>query len=133
MEFSKSKGLAGGAWVLRNERGVVLSHSRRAFSRIENREEAKFVVAMWALESLRSQSQSKKIFPGELGNLFGAVERPQAWPLVSIPGCANGKGTSGEGLFSLLKVSSTVLRNEGNKEDWGGVWSNDVQEWKPLY
>lgn len=39
----------------------------------KSREEPKFVVAMWALENMRSQRQSKIIFAGELGNLFGAV------------------------------------------------------------
>lgn len=80
MEFSKSKGLVEGAWVLRNERGLVLCHTRRAFSGINNRDDAKLVVILWALERMRSQRQSKVIFAGEFGDLFGAVERPQAWP-----------------------------------------------------
>ena len=80
MEYSKSKECAGGEWVLRNDRGVVLCHSRRAFSGIKNRDEAKLVVVLWAFESMRSQRQSNVIFAGEFGDLFGALQRPQAWP-----------------------------------------------------
>lgn len=35
MDYSKKKGLVGGAWVLRNERGVVMCHSRRASQELE--------------------------------------------------------------------------------------------------
>ena len=38
------------------------------------------MVVLWALESMRSQRQDRIIFAGECGELFGAVERPQAWP-----------------------------------------------------
>ncbi|KAL0896750.1 hypothetical protein Bca101_080711 [Brassica carinata] len=79
MDFSKSNGCAGGAWVLRNERGVVIYRSRRAFSGLRNREEAKLVVVLWAFESMRSQRQSNIIFAGEFGDLFGALQHPKAW------------------------------------------------------
>lgn len=57
MEYSKGKDLVGGVWVLRNERGVVLFYCRRVFLGIKNREDAKFVVVIWAFESMRSQKQ----------------------------------------------------------------------------
>ncbi|XP_056841869.1 uncharacterized protein LOC130495000 [Raphanus sativus] len=80
MDFSSEKECVGGAWVLRNDRGVVLCHSRRAFSGIKNREDAKLVVVLWAFESMRSQRQSNIIFAGEFADLFGALQRPRAWP-----------------------------------------------------
>lgn len=80
MDFSKSSGCVGGAWVLRNSRGVVICHSRKAFSGIRSRDEAKMVVVLWAFESMRSQRQSNIIFAGEFGDLFGALQRPKAWP-----------------------------------------------------
>lgn len=119
MEFDKITGLVGGGWVLRNERGVVLCHSRRAFSVSGNREDAKLVVIKWAIESMRSQRQSKIIFAGEFGDLFGATTRPEEWPSFqfqsfSIRKELNGIGEwkllvvnreANRGLFSLLKVS----------------------------
>ncbi|KAH0904229.1 hypothetical protein HID58_043732 [Brassica napus] len=83
MEFSKNNHCAGGAWVLRNNRGVVMCHSRRAFSGIMSRDDAKLTIVLWALESMRSQRQSNIIFAGEFGELFGALQRPQAWPSFS--------------------------------------------------
>ncbi|KAF8051722.1 hypothetical protein N665_1676s0004 [Sinapis alba] len=80
MELSKSNGCVGGTWVLRNERGVVLCHSRRVFSRIRSRDDAKLVVVLWAFESMRSQRQTNIVFAGEFGDLFGALQRPRAWP-----------------------------------------------------
>lgn len=80
LEYSKSKGLIGGVWMLRNEKGMVLCHNRRTFSGINIWEDAKFVAMMWALESMRSQRQSKIIFAGKFKDLFGATVRPQAWP-----------------------------------------------------
>lgn len=38
------------------------------------------MVVLWAIESMRSQRQSKIIFAREFGELFGVVHRPQAWP-----------------------------------------------------
>lgn len=110
VEFSKSKGLAGGAWVLRNERGVVLCHSRRAFSSIKSREEAKVVVVLWALESMRSQRQDKIIFAGECGELFGAVERPQAWPSFLFQASLMGNELAGIPEWKLRVVTREANR-----------------------
>lgn len=38
--WSKRNSLAGGGWVLRDEEGAVLLHSRRAFSNIKAKDEA---------------------------------------------------------------------------------------------
>lgn len=54
VDFDKSKRVAGGAWVVRNERGVVLFHSRRSFAGITTKDEAKFEVLLWAIESMKS-------------------------------------------------------------------------------
>ncbi|KAF3529301.1 hypothetical protein DY000_02037560 [Brassica cretica] len=62
VEYDRSNGLVGGGWVLRNERGVDLCHSRRAFSGFRNKEEAKLTVVLWAIESMRSQKQTRVTF-----------------------------------------------------------------------
>lgn len=113
MEFSKSKGLVG-VWVLRNERGVVFCHSRRAFSSIKNRNEAKFVVVLWAFESMRSQRQSRIIFAGECGELFGAVERPQAWPSFLFRATQMGRELAGIREWKLKVVSREANRGSLN-------------------
>ena len=41
LEWDKQRRVLGVAWVVQNHRGVVPSHSRRAFSDIENLEEAR--------------------------------------------------------------------------------------------
>ncbi|KAL0853247.1 hypothetical protein Bca101_058399 [Brassica carinata] len=110
MEFSKSKGLVGGAWVLRNERVLVPCHSRRAFSGIINRDDAKLVVILWGLESMRSQRQSKVIFAGEFGDLFGAVERSQAWPSFLYQVAQMRKELEGMSDWKLLVVTREANR-----------------------
>ncbi|KAG2293963.1 hypothetical protein Bca52824_040632 [Brassica carinata] len=78
--WNKSTKLAGGGWVIRNDRGIVMCHSRRAFSNINSLDYTKLVVIFWALESMGSQRISNVVVAGEFAELFGAVERPQAWP-----------------------------------------------------
>nr|VDD37545.1 unnamed protein product [Brassica oleracea] len=103
-----------GVWVLRNERGVVFCHSRRAFSSIKNRNEAKFVVVLWAFESMRSQRQSRIIFAGECGELFGAVERPQAWPSFLFQATQMGRELAGITEWKLKVVSREANRGSLN-------------------
>ncbi|KAH0873017.1 hypothetical protein HID58_070379, partial [Brassica napus] len=72
--------LTGGAWVLRDEKGVVLCHSRRTFGQFPSKEQAKETIVLWAVESMRSQKVSRVIFTGEFKEIFGAVNMPSAWP-----------------------------------------------------
>ncbi|KAF3573983.1 hypothetical protein F2Q69_00063795 [Brassica cretica] len=73
-------GRGGGGWVLRNERGVVILHSRRAFSGLFNKDEANFEILKWVVESMRSHRISNVIISGDLEAMFGAISRPDAWP-----------------------------------------------------
>lgn len=79
-EWNRSNLMVGGGWVVRNKRGVVQCHSRRAFRNFHSLDEAKLVVILWALESMGSQRMSNIIVAGDFSELVGAVERPQAWP-----------------------------------------------------
>ncbi|XP_018514383.1 uncharacterized protein LOC108871860 [Brassica rapa] len=110
MEFDKSKLRVGAGWVLRNERGVVLCHSRRAFSACKNREDAKLIVAKWAIESMRSQRQSKVIFAGEFGDLFGATVRPEEWPSFQVQSSEIRKELEGIEDWKLLVVNREANR-----------------------
>ena len=46
--------MVGASWVLRDERGMVLLHSTRLFTQLENVDQAKFEVLLWAFESMSS-------------------------------------------------------------------------------
>lgn len=71
---------AGAAWVVRDERGKVLLHSRRAFSSIRSLEEAKYQAFIWALESFHSHHLNRIIIAIDDASIPGIVLRPKAWP-----------------------------------------------------
>lgn len=110
IEYDKNKGLVGGGWVLRNEKGVVLCHSRRAFLGCKNREDAEFMVVLSALESIRSQRQSKIIFGVEFANLFGATLRPEAWPSFQFQSSSIVKELKGIGDWKLRVLNIDANR-----------------------
>ncbi|KAG7560018.1 Reverse transcriptase zinc-binding domain [Arabidopsis thaliana x Arabidopsis arenosa] len=74
---------AGGAWVLRNAAGVVLLHSRRAFSAVQSKNEAQLLCSMWAIEAMHNHHFSSVLFAFEPGDLSSAFIRPKAWPSFS--------------------------------------------------
>lgn len=73
----------GVAWVLRNHRGVVTLHSRRAYSSVRSLEEARNIAILWAIESMASMHISKVVFAGDFRDLFAAVKKPFEWPTLS--------------------------------------------------
>lgn len=83
-EWCKAKKLTGAAWVVRNHRGVVMCHNRRAFSGVENLEEARYTILMWAVESMTNMHFNKIIFEGDFKELFLALENPHKWPRLSF-------------------------------------------------
>ncbi|CAD5327089.1 unnamed protein product [Arabidopsis thaliana] len=78
--WDKLKKVGGAAWVLRNSEGVVLLHSRRAFSGIQSKQDAALECWLWALESLRSLKIRRVILAVEEKYRMDAVLRPSAWP-----------------------------------------------------
>lgn len=81
-EWDKEAAILGVAWVLRNHRGVVLMHSRRAFSFISSLEDARFITAQWAMESMTSLHLNRIIFAGDFKELFLAMKKPHLWPVI---------------------------------------------------
>lgn len=67
-------------WVLRGENGDVLLHSRRAFTNIRSRDEAKRISVVWAIESVISHRVNHVFFALEDLELVGAVLKPNMWP-----------------------------------------------------
>lgn len=80
LDWNKSTRSLGVAWVVRNHRGVVLCHSRRAFAEIKSLDEAKMETLLWAVASMESLRFNKIIMAGDFEVLFGAIMRPLAWP-----------------------------------------------------
>ena len=80
MSWSKTKRLAGAAWVLRDSNGVVCLHSRRAFGSVGSKDEAFFLAFLWSLESMISHRIFKVHFAFEGSVLVNAINRPKAWP-----------------------------------------------------
>ncbi|KAG7590171.1 hypothetical protein ISN44_As07g023610 [Arabidopsis suecica] len=78
--WSKRNLCAGGAWVLRDERGKVLFHSRRSFANILCKSDAVLRCVLWAMESMKSHRVDKIIFSFQDKTLVDAVNRPRAWP-----------------------------------------------------
>ncbi|CAD5329073.1 unnamed protein product [Arabidopsis thaliana] len=80
LSWSRRNSLAGVAWVLRNDRGNVLMHSRRAFSNISSFLEAQFLSIVWAVEGMVSHHVNRVVFGVEAAVLVGVLNRPHAWP-----------------------------------------------------
>lgn len=96
VNWRKEIALGGAAWVLRDSEGKVLMHSRRAFTGLNNLNELKFQVLMWAIESMVSHRLNRVIFAIDDDVIVGAVSRPKAWPSF--------KGMSAVILFELRKI-----------------------------
>ncbi|XP_048613591.1 uncharacterized protein LOC125587367 [Brassica napus] len=80
VEWDKKNHICGAAWLLRDDKGVVLMHSRNSFTNVLSVMEAQERVWLWAIESMSSLHFSKIVFAAESKELVGAVTRPPAWP-----------------------------------------------------
>ncbi|KAF3610019.1 hypothetical protein DY000_02045440 [Brassica cretica] len=61
-DWVKQTKLLGVVWVVRNHRGVVIIHSRRAFSNIESLDDVRVVSVLWTVESMTSLHYNKVVF-----------------------------------------------------------------------
>ena len=82
--WSGKKRLCGGAWVLRDNQGKVLLHSRKAFSHLTSKKEYLFRCVLWAITSMLSHRQSRVIFAFEPGDLSFAFTQSKAWPCFAF-------------------------------------------------
>ncbi|KAG2304115.1 hypothetical protein Bca52824_032766 [Brassica carinata] len=85
-DWNKLRKILGVAWVVRNDRSVVVCHSRRAFSDISCLDDARLTRILWAIESMTSMHLSKIVFAGDFRELFLAVKKPFEWPALSHHG-----------------------------------------------
>ncbi|KAG7584969.1 Ribonuclease H domain [Arabidopsis thaliana x Arabidopsis arenosa] len=75
--------IGGCAWVLRDEEGVVILHSRRAFANLASRDDANTQCFLWCIESMKSHNLNKVVFAMDFPKIVKIVERPKAWPSFS--------------------------------------------------
>ncbi|CAA7020833.1 unnamed protein product [Microthlaspi erraticum] len=80
VSWSKRNKLAGASWVTRDDKGLVLLHSRTTLVNLKSAEEGSFLALCWAMESMASHRFQRVIFEVEDVILVGVVNRPQAWP-----------------------------------------------------
>lgn len=70
--WMKKKNRVGAAWVLRNDKGKTILHSRRTFSHAGTEDMAKVTVLEWAVESMKAHNISKVVLA------FGDVQLVEA-------------------------------------------------------
>ncbi|CAA7036814.1 unnamed protein product [Microthlaspi erraticum] len=85
--MEKGSGRRGVAWVLRDWKGIVCLHSRRALATVGNKLECGFIGALWALENLRSHGVKQVVLATEDSVVLGVMERPKAWPYFKLQVC----------------------------------------------
>jgi len=69
---------------VRDDRGQVLLHSRRAFGNLTTKKDSQITCVLWAIESMASHKLSKVLFAFEPGDLLFAFVRPKAWPSFAL-------------------------------------------------
>ena len=80
VEWNRVQARSGAAWVIRDDKGKVLLHSRRAFSNICSLEEAKYQALLWSVESFHFHHLNKIIIALDDSTFPSVVLRPKAWP-----------------------------------------------------
>lgn len=103
-EWVKQSKMLGVAWVLRNDRGVVLMHNRRAFSNFISLGEARLVSILCAIEGMTSFHFNRVIFAGDFKDLFLAMQKPTLWPALRYQVAELQMHLKGIKEFQLLSV-----------------------------
>ncbi|KAF3533132.1 hypothetical protein DY000_02037363 [Brassica cretica] len=78
VDFDKKAARSGGAWVVRNERGKILMHSRRVFINVKSLDEAKYKALLWSLESLSFHHLNIVIIASDDDTLTKVILKPEA-------------------------------------------------------
>ncbi|KAL1215207.1 hypothetical protein V5N11_016974 [Cardamine amara subsp. amara] len=78
--WDKKKSIGGCAWVLRDEHGRVLLHSRRSFANLKSKEDVMIHSFLWSIESMADLHFSNVVFAIEALDLIKAVNKPGEWP-----------------------------------------------------
>ena len=80
--WSSKTQLAGVSWVVRNDTGEVLIHSRRSYSQVHSNFEAKLKSWEWALESMDKLHVDRVTFGASSHDIIKAMNKPGEWPAL---------------------------------------------------
>lgn len=80
VDWMKVARRGGGAWVLRDEEGKVILHSRRAFSQIRSLREVNLEALVWCIECIAAHRCNRVIFAIDDRDLTQMILRPKSWP-----------------------------------------------------
>ncbi|KAH0881257.1 hypothetical protein HID58_068651 [Brassica napus] len=70
------------SWIVKDEKGKVLEHSKRAFSEVKSVGEEKLQLWLWVMENMKSLRKKKVKFVSTFGNLIEAIEKSILWPAL---------------------------------------------------
>ncbi|KAF3549264.1 hypothetical protein DY000_02004010 [Brassica cretica] len=84
MDWASRGESMGASWIVKDEKGKVLEHSRRAFVEVGSLTEVKLQLWLWVLESMRSLKKKKVRFVSSFGDLIEAIEKPSFWPALQF-------------------------------------------------
>ncbi|KAF2534513.1 hypothetical protein F2Q70_00031072 [Brassica cretica] len=84
MDWASRGESMGASWIVKDEKGKVLEHSRLAFVEVGSLTEAKLQLWLWVLESMRSLKKTKVRFVSSFGDLIEAIEKPSFWPALQF-------------------------------------------------
>ena len=82
MDWSSRGKNRGASWIVKDEKGTVLEHSRRDFSEVKSVGEAKLQLWLWVMESMKILRKKKVRFVSTFGDLIEEIEKPTLWPAL---------------------------------------------------
>ncbi|KAG5402043.1 hypothetical protein IGI04_016650 [Brassica rapa subsp. trilocularis] len=74
--LDEGSSIAGAAWVVRDARGIVLLHSRRAFANVSSLQQANVMALHWAAEAMSDLKLKKVVFEFSALEVKKAMDHP---------------------------------------------------------
>ncbi|KAL0727986.1 hypothetical protein Bca4012_024079 [Brassica carinata] len=84
LDWVSSEESMGASWIVKDDRGKVLLHSRRAFVEVGSLREAQLILWLWVLESMQSLRKKKVRFVSSFEDLNDAIGKPSVRPVLSF-------------------------------------------------
>lgn len=78
--WSQSKAISGASWVLCDNSGSIICHSRRSYSNVSSCFDAKVNSWEWALQSKKDMQKQDVMFEASSLDIIEALHQPLQWP-----------------------------------------------------